>query len=530
MDMDMEATVSAKKEKKEEEEVVVDRYTGGNDCHLLQLPHHLLESITSLLDVKTLFVLSCSCKFTFWLLNDDDSHFSPWKSKCLRCMSEGEGRGRGRETTSSSSASVQEIGQQHQNPRDWNQASWKDLFFNVFYPWGELLGVWQACCTPHGGLLKVAAEAPNITGFSIFTNRACGAPIKGVPIFQISFDKKHQHQQEQQEETGDTLCYRAVQWMNSQGEGERGGEEVEDEEEEVEKNNNSNSSKREENVPHRAQVLLGESGNEFQLSCCEDCDHDKFERRNRKICVMQAFLEYSAEQVHERIHSFYFRYLSESLTFDLWLAEMQSEHASKGITKYKRLLETTAGGHQLEGWWKGSYASHGVEFINITRGGEEGPGDEESDEHWLVAEKISGDPHIWSGKVTFKIDLSTLMAVEENQLPLSFPDAAEFRDQPPEGLCPKFKYRGVGQIAEFGYKRLQSTPIEVIIFGEEASNVDNEMNHRLLWRNTTRPQNFAVNWIALDAFSMFEKISSQDLENLVLQNRLTPYNTDNYQM
>ena len=176
-----------------------------------------------------------------------------------------------------------------------------------------------------------------------------------------------------------------------------------------------------------------------------------------------------------------------------------------------------------------------MEFVNITRSGEE-----ETGEHWLVAEKISGDPHIWSGKVTFKIDLTTLVAVEESQLPLSFPDAAEFRDQPPEGLCPKFKYRGVGQIAEFGYKRVQSTPIEVIIFGEKASSkqssdgpvpvhVHDEMNHRL-FENTTRPQNFAVNWIALDAPSMFEKISSADLEDLVLQNRLTAYNTDNYQM
>ena len=422
---------------------------------LLSLPVLLLDSIVSDLDERSVMKLSLSCKYLYSVLNDDDSPSNYWRDRCLRYSHTRDGENK------------------DEKPVDWCQGSWKDLYANVYKPFGSLLlGVWAAESMPHGGMLKVVAQPPKMVGLSILSNKAYGGTLKTIPVFEICFEKSTGGQ-------SGIVCYRSSMMLYNAGARRGSGSHSDDEQ------------KSEENLPHIARIELncnsqGEQ-DEFLLSCSDECEHDRFERRSRKT---QAFLELTEAEGNsqERIHSFYFSYLSEALTFDLWLSEMQSEQmVSKGV-RYKRLEQSdpsSASHHPLEGIWKGSYASHGIEFVNMRL----------LEDGFLTAQKITGDPHIWASKVTFRLDLSTeIQLAEETQLP-----EVEWREEQPTGLEPKLKYRGYGQIAEFGYKNHSWTPIEVITFSNDT---------------------FAVHWIQLDALSIFDKLKRSELDTLDCKNTL----------
>ncbi|QDZ21850.1 F-box domain-containing protein [Chloropicon primus] len=393
----------------------------------------VVEIVLSYLDTRDLCSLSTCSKRLFVLVEGSDV----WRKRCLQMLCEDVTR-----------------------PEEWNQRTWKDLWVNVMEPWGPLIGMWVGQGQgPYGSLVHVTAEPPKISGSSLLADRVSDPVLKSVPFFEVSFDGG-----------GDATmsCHRSV----------------------IPFDESPDSTS---HCPHECKFIWVSSG--FRFVCKGDCDHGRFERRNRKVSIMNAFVQDSnrdGESQDERLHSFYLHYLNESLTFDLWLAEVGKSHAEEHAD-FKR-LEPQAGGqkHILEGIYKGSYASHGVEFVSLRVS---------DDSKLLVARKLTGDPHIWSGSVTFQLDLETQDHVDEEFV---MPEGVEWREGVSEddGLTVFLRARGEGMIAEFGMKNPTSCPVELIGFKGEGG----------------QPMKFAIHWETLEGIGMFEKLSSPIVSSHLMSN------------
>jgi hypothetical protein len=119
----------------------------------------------------------------------------------------------------------------------------------------------------------------------------------------------------------------------------------------------------------------------------------------------------------------------------------------------------------LDGLWVGKYGQHGYEMINITYSGD-----------LLIAYKVTGDKNVPRGEITFQVDLnplnrkvvgdssgdSTISLVEPLQ-PISLtPKAAK-----KWGTSQLPRHKGLGQVAEAGFKKNQWMEGQLIIIGEE---------------------------------------------------------------
>ena len=401
------------------------------ECALLRLPLEVFDIIGDQLQTPELIRLAaCSRGARELVLRESGA----WRAKCERVIPGVE-------------------------PEPWHQADWARLWINVLEPYGDLLGLWSSKDGPYGSFLSVTARAPKILASSVLANRVTDA-LNTVPVFEVGFQAGGRVSK---------LCCRSMIPLD-QGGHQEGDEDC---------------------GPHEADIVLNETG--FRLTCCEDCGQDRFERRNRKVALMNRFVQDSNdadEAQHQRIHSFYFHYLNESLTFDLWLAEVGKRGLPDSFADFRKLPRLSGGwesGTRLPlGIYKGSYASHGVEFVLIHREGDR-----------LVATKITGDPHIWAGSVTFRLELSSEVREEENFV---VPEGVAWREGTSdqwEDLTTVSKMAGEGQIAQFGYKDPQFVPVSVYVFDRGGEG---------------QPQRFGVHWLSLEGLSIFERLESEDIE------------------
>mmetsp|Transcript_15143 Transcript_15143/g.31303 ORF Transcript_15143/g.31303 Transcript_15143/m.31303 type:complete len:409 (-) Transcript_15143:139-1365(-) len=122
--------------------------------------------------------------------------------------------------------------------------------------------------------------------------------------------------------------------------------------------------------------------------------------------------------------------------------------------------------YNLEGLWIGKYGQHGYEMINVTYQGD-----------LLVAYKVTGDKNVPRGEITFQADLDPLhrgMGADSSGDSSSTPTVEELQ---PISLTEKAakkwgtsqlpRHRGLGQVAEAGFKKNQSMEGQLIIIGQE---------------------------------------------------------------
>ena len=374
-------------------------------------------------------------------------------------------------------------------PSDWDQSSWKALLLNVYIPWGRLIGLWQANSQPYGGLVVVVAEPPKLV--SAFANAENASSARFARVLTRALTNARTHAQ---------VGYSIVNARVSVSET---FESIPTFEIDCKSRRvhclRTNSQK--ENVCvsrcHSAEIEL--AANTFRLSCEHQCDHDNFERRIRKDCIMQHIGGTSSAAARERLHAYYFHYLHEAVAFDLWnnasISEEGGDDAENGKAVLCDRLMTSRTPksldgkptHKLEGLWQGSYGAHGVEFVEIRLEGRQ-----------LVAHKITGDPNVWAGKVSFMADIDDMVqfddgyrvnALEEDlgttRLSQEWPDSAD------RAYEVRVRMRGKGQIAEFGFKNPQWTPAEIIVFVED---------------------NFAVYWPELQSVSLFQRVNLEAIK------------------
>lgn len=122
--------------------------------------------------------------------------------------------------------------------------------------------------------------------------------------------------------------------------------------------------------------------------------------------------------------------------------------------------------YNLDGLWVGKYGQHGYEMINVTYHGD-----------LLIAYKVTGDKNVPRGEITFQVDLNPLKKkvvgvdssgdpsphmVEQLQ-PISLTESAAKK----WGTSQLPRHKGLGQVAEAGFKKNQWMEGQLIIIGEE---------------------------------------------------------------
>ncbi|XP_073234073.1 F-box only protein 31-like isoform X2 [Porites lutea] len=133
---------------------------------------------------------------------------------------------------------------------------------------------------------------------------------------------------------------------------------------------------------------------------------------------------------------------------------------------------------------EGTYSSHGVELVMIS-----------FTDHKMIGTKITGDPNVPGGEVTFEVDLTKPLpdeAAADSGEPkrFSLPQGYEARytDFPSHY---KARFHSVGQIASHGFVSPQWTPAHFVLFNDDL---------------------FGFLWIELMAFSVYSRVTEPFLK------------------
>lgn len=139
--------------------------------------------------------------------------------------------------------------------------------------------------------------------------------------------------------------------------------------------------------------------------------------------------------------------------------EDSKEHREKALAARSCLPQ-----FNLDGLWVGKYGNHGYEMINITYVGDT-----------LIAFKVTGDKNVPRGEISFQADLSPLpkskarahantLTSQRNKLdPIKLTEKAAKK----WGTQQLPRYRGLGQVAEPGFKNSRWMDGQLIMIGKE---------------------------------------------------------------
>jgi len=124
--------------------------------------------------------------------------------------------------------------------------------------------------------------------------------------------------------------------------------------------------------------------------------------------------------------------------------------------------------YNLDGLWVGKFGHHGYEMVNVTYHGDQ-----------LIAYKVTGDKNVPRGEITFQVDLNPLhqnavgndpysesttsTSTTENLQPINLTEKAAKK----WGTTQLPRHKGLGQVAESGFKNNQWMDGQLIIIGEE---------------------------------------------------------------
>jgi len=162
------------------------------------------------------------------------------------------------------------------------------------------------------------------------------------------------------------------------------------------------------------------------------------------------------------------------LTYEMEVLEVEIAQLDKrfdDVEKHKKralAARSCLPQFNLDGLWVGKYGSHGYEMINITYVGDT-----------LIASKVTGDKNVPRSEITFEADLSpipksrersegtegnTLNNIYKSKLePILLTEKAAKK----WGTQQLPRYRGLGQVAESGFKNSRWMDGQLIMIGKE---------------------------------------------------------------
>ncbi|XP_037499861.1 F-box only protein 31 isoform X1 [Rhipicephalus sanguineus] len=308
----------------------------------------------------------------------------------------------------------------------------KDIYTKLLHKYRFYLGLWQPQVSSYGGLFQVLFDPGHaaIVGQELLPPRDpfITEPLRKKLLFTVSLDRENED---------DVVCVG----------GYKG--------------------------PHKA-VILEISKDEFVFKCCDSNHHRHPNGKHQEL----------RDWIHEEtsvpldMHQFPH---SQELLLMKFLILRQLDYAFQ----YKRVtLQAPLTGVPIQpGIFKGTYGTHGLELIqleyvdNCTK---------------LRASKLSGDPNVPSGQVTFEVVLQySMVLTAQQQASISALDAIEVRasDTPynnvpttpqpfrvPLGCHERFleiprtciaRYHGLGQVAGHGYTNPSFSRGHWVVFSED---------------------------------------------------------------
>ncbi|XP_069979201.1 F-box only protein 31 isoform X2 [Penaeus vannamei] len=331
--------------------------------------------------------------------------------------------------------------------------SYYKLYANLLHKYGWLQGTYQTEVGPFGELMEVKFENGCIKGLNWEpgSERDVDAPLKHYVMFSIKGDKK-----------SDCVCLPDI-------------------------------------APHSCSFVLDKRRGQFKQQCSEPDNH------------IQALVEYIISGIPTesgRVNRLKMVFLNEVLGSGALHQpilipgphDIPQELLMKDGTLPPQLI--------TPGLFKGSYGSHGTEFILFKY----------KDENELHGIKVTGDPNVYAGKISVKVSLrfpvkplskveqrsyAILKDIEPEQSaepissikPQAFipPDGFDLRDTSPPDNC-KARYHGFGQIAFEGFQHPNFIGAHIMVF-----------NNDLL----------GVAWITLESFSLFRRVKNTFTQNIL---------------
>ncbi|XP_076338039.1 F-box only protein 31-like [Tachypleus tridentatus] len=318
-------------------------------------------------------------------------------------------------------------------PLNGDGVSHRELYIKVLYPYGNILGLWQPQVASYGGLLQVKFEKSrrSLEATELLPPRDPDilSELRKKPLFKIQLSG------------GQTkvVCV--------------GGN----------------------REPHKAEISKVRQ-NEFIFRCCNPDLHKHPSGRHEDL-----LLAWLREESSAPLGSFHLFPHTQELLMMKFLILRQFNfnyqycriHAPKVSTKVPI----------KPGIFKGTYGAHGVELIMLSY-----------EEHLGKAKavKITGDPNVPAGKVSFQVDLNYWMVLTVSQqhtigdLEAIIPSSIHGEDVTERPLRQPFRvprnchqryhevpdtcrarYHGLGQVAAHGFANPSFIPGHWIIFNED---------------------------------------------------------------
>jgi len=253
------------------------------------------------------------------------------------------------------------------------------------------------------------------------------------------------------------------------------------------------------NKPHRCTLTYGDKKTPHHIirRCQEGIDSDDHQITSDSTHELQRWLSEQSDFTEEFG-------LTRSQCIYKYLVLRQIEMT----THYSRLVLPSSSFHVpiKPGLFKGTYSAHGLELVSLFY---------EGDGNKVTALKITGDPNVPAGKVTFRADLPYCMYLTEsqqtkiedlqqfepvmseqfwNELPSTQPfvkplDCVDsYRNIP--STC-QSRFHGFGQIAGDGFTRPKFIPGHWIIFNQDL---------------------FGFLWLDLHSLSVFHRVNERQLQ------------------
>lgn len=320
----------------------------------------------------------------------------------------------------------------------WPLSSFRELYIIVLHKYGCLLGIWKCNINPYGGLLHIKVSQGRIEAFD------CRAPFD--PHITNALRPKLMFAISVQDGEPVVLCY--SNW---------------------------------ENTPHSGNLRMGDAveGKErqFSIECNSPSNHEIPSDREEGMGVLRRWMkeEYNSETFQPHmVQLVLMRY-----------ATMHSLHRQPLQFKLLNLQRPFINDPVMTpGVFKGTYSSHGVELVMVT-----------VDDYKMTGTKITGDPNVPGGQITFDVDLmrpitDELEPSEQEQIlgvcraeEFTLPPAYEARYTNFPNVC-LARYHGRGQIASHGFLSPQWTPGHFVLFNDNL---------------------FGFRWLELMAFSVYSR-------------------------
>ncbi|XP_068696805.1 F-box only protein 31-like [Montipora foliosa] len=304
--------------------------------------------------------------------------------------------------------------------RQWPEGTtYRDLYINVLHKYGYLLGLWKCDVNPYGGLVYIEIVQGGIDAFD------CRAPLD--PDITSVLRRRRIFSIRIEEGKSVVLCYSS--W---------------------------------DDTPHYATLhkekIDGKKVVRFYLQCSNQERHE-FPREREK--GMQFLRRWMKDEYDNENLLFYQPHMIQLVLMKY--VNMHSMHRMPIDFEALELPQQTDEELVIKpGIFKGTYSSHGVELVMVTFS---------SAEDKILGIKITGDPNVPEGKLTFEVDLrrpviEELPVSEGQQRPFELPNVIEarFTDFPPFYQA---KYHGAGQIASHGFLSPRMTPGVFVLFNDD---------------------------------------------------------------